>query len=138
MTTAIKTNIRAAVVTPHEVVLIPDSVFDKGGSMADFIHSAVDGYFDCVRPNDTARGFVGYVHDEGLLLGLEPNAMASAVFGKFLVGNCVIVGAISDTGEYDGENHNLSSDDLNYLMWLAGAQKMWLDNYEIHHEKEEE
>ena len=138
MTTAIKTNIRAAVITPHEVMLIPDSVFDKGGSMSDFIHSVVDGYFDCVRPNDMARGFVGYVHDEGLLLGLEPNAMASAVFGKFLVGNCVIVGAISDTGEYDGDNHNLSSDDLNYLMWLADAQKMWLDNYEIHHEKEEE
>ena len=137
MTTAIKTNIRAAFITPHDVMLIPDSAFDKGESMADFIHSVVDGYFDVVRPNDTARGFVGYVHDEGLLLGLEPNAIASAVFGKFLVGNCVIVGAINDAGEYDGDNHNLSSDDLNYLMWLADAQQLWRDNYNRIHEEEE-
>ena len=63
------------------------------------------GWLDCVR-NDEMK-VVGYVHDEGLLIGLDPNVVASALFGRPLVGNCVIVGAVNERGFYDGENHDI-------------------------------
>lgn len=61
------------------------------------------GWLDCVRLDDV----VGYVNDEGLLIGLEPNVFASALFGRPLVGNCVVVGSLNERGEYDGENHDV-------------------------------
>lgn len=67
------------------------------------IHEIVEGWFDCVRH----EAVVGYVHDEGLLIGLPVNVIASALFGRPLVGNCVILGALNERGEYDGENHNV-------------------------------
>jgi hypothetical protein len=138
MTTSVKTSVRAAIITPEEMMLIPDTLFDKGGSMADFIHATVDGYFDCVRPVAPGLGVVGYVHDEGLLLGLQPNAVASALFGRFLVGTCVVVGAFDDNGNYDGDNHNISADDMNHILWLADAQRLWFENHMNHRHEEEE
>jgi hypothetical protein len=69
------------------------------------IHEIVEGWFDCVR----SETVVGYVHDEGLLIGLPVNVVASALFGRPLVGNCVILGALNERGEYDGENYNVPS-----------------------------
>jgi hypothetical protein len=69
------------------------------------IHEIVDGWFDCVR----REAVIGYVHDEGLLIGLPVNVVASALFGRPLVGNCVVMGALNERGEYDGENHDAPS-----------------------------
>ena len=65
----------------------------------------VGGLIDVVRRDD----FVGYVNDEGLLIGLDFNLMASALFNQYLVGNVVIVGALNENGEYDGDNHDTPS-----------------------------
>lgn len=67
------------------------------------IHEIVGGWFDAVRH----ESLVGYVHDEGLLIGLPVNVVASALFSRPLVGDCVIVGALNERGEYDGENHDV-------------------------------
>jgi hypothetical protein len=61
------------------------------------------GWIDCVRNDD----IVGYVNDEGLLIGLAPNVIASVLFGRPLVGDVVVLGALSEEGEYDGENHDV-------------------------------
>ncbi len=61
------------------------------------------GWIDCVRNED----IVGYVNDEGLLIGLDPNVLASVLFGRPLVGDVVVLGALSEEGEYDGENHDV-------------------------------
>jgi hypothetical protein len=61
------------------------------------------GWIDCVRNDD----IVGYVNDEGLLIGLDPNVLASVLFGRPLVGDVVVLGALSEEGEYDGENHDV-------------------------------
>ena len=61
------------------------------------------GWIDCVRNAD----IVGYVNDEGLLIGLTPNIIASVLFGRPLVGDVVVLGALSQEGEYDGENHDV-------------------------------
>lgn len=50
---------------------------------------------------------VGYVHDEGLMLDLEINWIASALFQQRIVGNVVLVSGNSPTGEYDGENYDV-------------------------------
>lgn len=67
------------------------------------IHEIVGGWFDCVR----GEGIVGYVHDEGLLIGLPVNAVASMLFERPLVGDCVIIGSLNEKGEYDGENYDV-------------------------------
>lgn len=57
---------------------------------------------------------VGYVHDEGLLIGLRPNAMASLVLNRHIAGPCVIVSGTSPDGKYDGYNHDIPE-------WFANA-----------------
>lgn len=61
------------------------------------------GWIDCVRNDD----IVGYVNDEGLLIGLDANVLASVLFGRPLVGDVVVLGALSEEGEYDGENYDV-------------------------------
>jgi hypothetical protein len=57
---------------------------------------------------------VGYVHDEGLVLGLELNELASAVFRRALYGPVVLVSGTSSKGEYDGDNYDVPT-------WFADA-----------------
>lgn len=86
------------------------------------INALIGGHFDCVRRNfdpeelyeasgrpDDAEPFVcvGYVHDEGILLGLPLNKLATVVFGQQLYGDVVVVSGTSPTGEYDGENYDV-------------------------------
>ena len=67
------------------------------------IHEIVGGWFDAVAGEE----IVGYVHDEGLLIGLPLNAVASLLFQRPLVGDCVVVGSLNEKGVYDGENHDV-------------------------------
>jgi hypothetical protein len=59
---------------------------------------------------------VGYVHDEGLMLDMEINWIASALFQQRIVGNVVLVSGNSPTGEYDGENHDIPD---TLFKWLS-------------------
>lgn len=81
------------------------------------IQQFVGGHFDCVRKeiDDEGTVIVGYVHDEGLLLGMETNWTASAMFGRELAGPCVIVSGTSPSGEYDGENYDLPTGFFGFL-----------------------
>lgn len=56
-------------------------------SLAD-MQRAVGGY---IEPVDT-KDFTVMVNEEGLLIGLPLNAVASAITGRYLVGNVAIVG----------------------------------------------
>lgn len=69
------------------------------------LQQSVGGLIDVVRRED----YVGYVNDEGLLIGLDLNVMASALFGQYLVGNIVLVGCLNGNGVYDGDNHDTPS-----------------------------
>ena len=89
------------------------------------IHEQVGGWFDCV----TTESLVGYVHDEGLLLGLQLNPIATALFGRIIVGNCVVYSFRNEKGEYDGDNHPLTLDDLSVIAFHADAYKMWVENH---------
>lgn len=80
------------------------------------IQGYVGGLIDAVRqPIDDDIYVVGYVHDEGFLLDLEMNWIASALFGREIRGNVVLVNGNNDVGEYDGYNHDLPSDFIEYM-----------------------
>lgn len=74
---------------------------------AELIREKIGGWFDCVRSHE--KKIVGYVHDEGLIIGLPANPVATFLFDQLLAGDCVIVGSYSEKGEYDGESHELPS-----------------------------
>lgn len=81
------------------------------------IQSMIGGNFDVVRTDmgqpDVA--LVGYVHDEGLLLDLEYNFLATALFKQELHGDCVVVWGLSPNGVYDGDNYDVPSHIAQFL-----------------------
>jgi hypothetical protein len=90
----------ALVITPEGEMYQTDIPDENGHKV---LHDICEGWIDCVRN----EAIVGYVNDEGLLIGLPVNVIATALFGRPLVGNCVVMGALNERGEYDGENHSV-------------------------------
>jgi hypothetical protein len=80
------------------------------------IQDKVGGLFDVVRQqvNDDIVA-VGYVHDEGLLLDLDMNWLASALFMREIRGDVVVVNGCSPSGEYDGDDYDLPSSFIDYM-----------------------
>lgn len=123
--------IDAFVIDPdHGVIRV--EVASDGSSIAPFINGVVDGWFDAVHPTfehtSGPLNIVGYVHDEGLLLGLKPNIIASALFGRVLVGRCVVVGTLNPMGNYDGDSHDVPSGAIEVMAWLDSAFQLWRDS----------
>jgi hypothetical protein len=84
------------------------------GEEYEVISNFVGGFITSVTTKNFG-GLVGYVHDEGLLLGLPVNPIASTIFGRYLVGPCVVYGALDKNGHYDGEEHDVPSELLDKL-----------------------
>lgn len=76
------------------------------------LQESVGGWIDVVRHR--SFGIVAYVNDEGLIHGLRPNVSATLLFGQLLVGDVVLVGSLNSDGEYDGDNHDLPYEFLNF------------------------
>lgn len=80
------------------------------------IQQYVGGCIDAVRTElEDGTVIVGYCHDEGLLLGMETNWFASALFNRQLAGPVVVVSGTSPNGEYDGDNYDLPENYYEYL-----------------------
>lgn len=94
------------------------------------IQDIIGGCFDCVSYSGEGLDgkpvtLCGYVHDEGLLLGLETNYLASMLFGRMIVGPCVVTYALSPNGTYDGDDYDMPSDLVQYLTYdLVAATAM--------------
>jgi len=79
------------------------------------IREAVGGHFDAIRRGASDESgkhkpfvMVGYVHDEGRILNLPLNPVASMLFEESLFGDVLLVnGTNPETGDYDGETHSL-------------------------------
>lgn len=70
------------------------------------LQNEVGGYIEVVMLSDKAAMIV---NEEGLLLGLSPNVIASAAAGTLIVGNALIVGV-------DGEDFtDVPSDIINRI-----------------------
>jgi hypothetical protein len=85
------------------------------GELAD-IQDRVGGTIDAVR-KQVSKDIcaVGYVHDEGLILDLEMNWIASALFMQEIRGPVVVVNGFSKDYEYDGDNHDLPDAFITYM-----------------------
>ena len=66
------------------------------GSSGNTISELVGGLFDAVGNRE--MDITAYVHDMGLIIKLDPNACASAIFNQLLVGDVVICGATDEEG----------------------------------------
>jgi hypothetical protein len=97
-----------------EAILLPSGINTEPTSVLvdDYtsIQNLVGGNFDCVRtdlgkPDDVA--LVGYVNDMGLVINLELNYLASALFGREIRGDAVVTWGLSPNGYYDGDNHDM-------------------------------
>ena len=80
------------------------------------IQSYVGGTIDAVRAEiaDSICA-VGYVHDEGLILDLEMNWLASALFSREIRGNVVLVNGYNKHNQYDGDNHEFPDVFVRYM-----------------------
>ena len=81
------------------------------------IQDRVGGMIDAVR-KQVSKDIVavGYVHDEGLILDMEMNWIASALFMQEIRGPVVVVNGLSnDLREYDGDNHDLPDEFITYM-----------------------
>ena len=80
------------------------------------IQHYVGGTIDAVR-KQVSKDIVavGYVHDEGLILDMEMNWIASALFMQEIRGPVVVVNGLSNDYEYDGDNHDLPDEFITYM-----------------------
>jgi hypothetical protein len=101
------TTIVEAILLPSGINTEPESVLVDDYTS---IQNLVGGNFDCVRtdlgkPEEVA--LVGYVNDMGLVINLELNYLASALFGREIRGDAVVTWGLSPNGYYDGDNHDM-------------------------------
>jgi hypothetical protein len=91
---------------PKGTMVEPEPIFIEDYKS---IQQAIGGHFDVVVTNlgKDDVSIVGYVHDEGLILDMELNYLATNLFQKELRGDCVIVWGLSPNGEYDGDNYDI-------------------------------
>jgi hypothetical protein len=100
---------------PKGTMVEPEPIFIEDYKS---IQDAIGGHFDVVV-TDLGKdnvSIVGYVHDEGLLLDLELNYLATNLFQKELRGDCVIVWGLSPNGEYDGDNYDIPEWITDFIM----------------------
>jgi len=82
----------------HAVIIRTDgtmSVIDHCPTLSE-LQGAVGGL---IAPIYGPEGITGYVNDEGLLIGLPLNLIASALGGQPLVGDAIITGPLDSKGE---------------------------------------
>lgn len=107
MSTVAGVLLRAGVQVEPEQVFVSD---------LESIQGMVGGTIDAVRAEYNDVVIVGYCHDEGLLLDLPMNWMASALFTRELRGDVVLVSGTSPDGNYDGENYDVPPP---FVRWLS-------------------
>jgi len=87
-------------------------IIDKLETIQGYVGGVIDAVTQQVSKDICA---VGYVHDEGLLLDLEMNWIASALFMREIRGPVVLVNGFNKAYEYDGDNHDLPDAFIEYM-----------------------
>ncbi|CAB4151838.1 hypothetical protein UFOVP587_36 [uncultured Caudovirales phage] len=108
-------SIKIGLFLPSGACVEPEPVFFEGHKS---LQEHIGGHFDVVRcdmghPEQIA--ILGYVHDEGLLLNLPMNYLATALFKRHIVGDVVVTWGLSPDGEYDGDDYDFPEEIMEYL-----------------------
>lgn len=100
------------ITTEMNTIELPESSYEA-------ISSAVGGYIQIVPLQNDFAGYAMYLHEEGKLIGLPMNDVATAVwensYGRtdIILGNAVIVNANTDD---EGNELPISEEDAELLM----------------------
>lgn len=100
------------ITTEMNTIELPESSYEA-------ISSAVGGYIQIVPLQNDFAGYAMYLHEEGKLIGLPMNDIATAVwensYGRtdIILGNAVLVNANTDE---DGNELPISEEDAEKLM----------------------
>jgi hypothetical protein len=126
----------AGIILPAGVGAEPQPILVDG---TESINKLVGGWFDAVRKevalSDSLHGvLVGYIHDEGLILDLDMNYLASAVFGQELRGDCVLVWGNNADGDYDGDDHDIPTELSKFVMEDLPVQVANIYNESVMHQ----
>lgn len=94
---------KAVTITTDNVVSIVN-VESNGSPLYQQMHEAVGGYYENVYPRGLDEDYVMVVNEEGLLMDLPLNSIASYLYGTFqhgqpIVGNVIIL----KSGYFKGE-----------------------------------
>ena len=108
-------SIKIGLFLPSGACVEPEPVFFEGHKS---LQEHIGGHFDVVRcdmghPEKIA--ILGYVHDEGLLLDLPMNYLATALFKQHIVGDVVVTWGLSPNGHYDGDDYDFPEEIMDYL-----------------------
>jgi len=98
--------ITAGWMLPAGTNVVPEPILVQG---YEDLSETVGGWIDCVSTtmNHDDVKIVGYVNDEGIILDLEFNYLATALFRQPLYGNCVVLWGLNEDGIEDGENYDV-------------------------------
>lgn len=108
-------SIAMGILIPADMSVAPSVVpvadhHDLQGYVGGIIDAVTNGFDPSDFGHDDEDPFtlVGYVHDEGLLIGLDTNDRASVLFERTLVGDVVVVSGTNPFDlEYDGYNYDV-------------------------------
>lgn len=104
----------SGVYLPAGVGVEPEPVFIDSENY-ESIQQHVGGVFDVIRMDVPAQNgetgvLLGYIHDESLILGMEYNYLATALFRRELHGGCVVLWGNNPNGAYDGDVYDLPAE----------------------------
>ena len=85
-------------------------------SLQGMVGGTIDAITTTLGSDDNDCVIVGYINDDGIALDLDFNYIASALFGRQILGDCVIVWGLNENGVYDGHNHDLPTAIANFVM----------------------
>lgn len=115
--------------TDNEIKKI--EVEQNGEPLYNILHKAVGGYYENVYPKRLPEGYVMIVNEEGLILGLDKNAIGSYLYetdkhGFPIVGNIIFL----KLGVYENERDvvGLSDEEADELMNLFERLKGEINN----------
>lgn len=90
------------------------------GNSYQLLRDAVDGYIECAN---VKHNIDIWLNEEGKLIGLEPNRLATALFwDKWGIGTDIIVGDVFlATNNEEGETIGLNKEQIDYLQEFVGV-----------------
>lgn len=104
-----------AVLLPTGASVTPEEILIDTDNYADSVAEIVGGIFEPVHLDTPEGHIVGYVNENFIADGLEYNYLATALFGKAMQGNVVVVWSQSESDYYMNEMRDVPAEFVEFL-----------------------
>ena len=112
-----------ALIIPTTFVPYVTNVNGGYKELQSLVGGLIEGVESPSNPNDNrlqfSESFSGYVNEEGLILGLPFNTLASILFGAYLCGDCVVTGGVDD----EGNDMDIRDSQIVVMNWHYGVRE---------------